>query len=357
MDSLRFYDLDDNLKELLLKLILNEGDVVSINSGMCGDVYIFDRGSNTIPQYSCAKIPKLIDGVSDKEIYARFVNELKNQLKYYHHQYVHWAYDFKEVMGVPVALFRYWGSDLRKIIKSSSSSDINKISIIAYLCAGLRHCYSKGLVSHQDLKPENIFIRNMRNDFSVPVEQDVYNFPLLGDFGLANASVDSNFFDGARPYMAPEQWERRPLSSKTDVFALGVILFEMMSGGFHPAGIKLSDFWPKPIEGNTKKWTKAEPWKKWASNAGAISADVGVLVDGDILELVNKMLSSNPDNRPDISVMIDDLLQLLKSRDMSSFVQVSQLISHYDSQASQVSLEESWPYLSQRWKMFKTKFG
>ncbi|WP_228716549.1 hypothetical protein [Klebsiella pneumoniae] len=53
MDSLRFYDLDDNLKELLLKLILNEGDVVSINSGMCGDVYIFDRGSNTIPQYSC----------------------------------------------------------------------------------------------------------------------------------------------------------------------------------------------------------------------------------------------------------------------------------------------------------------
>ena len=106
-----------------------------------------------------------------------------------------------------------------------------------------------------------------------------------------------------------------------------------------------------------KKWTKAEPWKKWASNGGAISADVGVLVDGEILELVNKMLSSNPDNRPDISVMIDDLLQLLRSRDMSSFVQVSHLISHYDSQASQVSLEESWPYLSQRWKMFKTKFG
>jgi serine/threonine protein kinase len=260
-------------------------------------------------------------------------------------------------MGVPVALFRYWGSDLRKIIKSSSSSDINKISIMAYLCAGLRHCYSKGLVSHQDLKPENIFIRNMRNDFSIQVEQDVYNFPLVGDFGLANASVDSDFFDGARPYMAPEQWERRPLSSKTDVFALGVILFEMMSGGFHPAGIKLSDFWPEPIEGNTKKWTKAEPWRKWASNGGAISTDVEVLVDGEILELVNKMLSSNPDERPDISLMIDDLLQLLRSRDMSSFIQVSHLISHYDSQASKVSLEESWPYLSQRWKMFKAKFG
>jgi serine/threonine protein kinase len=180
---------------------------------------------------------------------------------------------------------------------------------------------------------------------------------LVGDFGLANASVDSDFFDGARPYMAPEQWERRPLSSKTDVFALGVILFEMMSGGFHPAGIKLSDFWPEPIEGNTKKWTKAEPWRKWASNGGAISTDVEVLVDGEILELVNKMLSSNPDERPDISLMIDDLLQLLRSRDMSSFIQVSHLISHYDSQASKVSLEESWPYLSQRWKMFKAKFG
>lgn len=76
MDSLRFYDLDDNLKELLLKSNLNEVKVASKNSGMCGDIYIFDRGSNTAPQYSCAKIPKLIDGVSDKEIYARFVNEL-----------------------------------------------------------------------------------------------------------------------------------------------------------------------------------------------------------------------------------------------------------------------------------------
>ncbi|HCR3204786.1 TPA: protein kinase [Morganella morganii subsp. morganii] len=357
MDSLRFYDLDDDQKELVLTFNLNEGNLISKNSGMCGDIYIFDRGSSTFPRYSCAKIPKLIDGKPDKEIYARFVNELKNQLKYYHHQYVHWAYDFKKVMGVPVALFRYWGNDLRKIIKSSSSSDINKISIMTYLCAGLRHCYSKGLVSHQDLKPENIFIRNMRNDFNVQVEQDVFSFPLVGDFGLANASVDSDFFDGARPYMAPEQWERRPLSSKTDVFALGVILFEMMSGGFHPTGIKLSDFWPKPIEGNTKKWTRAEQWRKWASNGEAISADVKVFVDGEILELVNKMLSSNPDDRPDINLMIDNLLQLLRSRDMSSFVQVSLLISHYDSQVSQVSLEESWPDLSQRWEMFKAEFG
>lgn len=358
MDIISFHDLNDSQKELMLESALgNEGKIISRTNGMCGDIYIFDRGENTIPQYSCAKLPKLLSSGSEKEIYVRFVNELKNQLKYYHHQYVHWAYDFKEVMGVPVALFRYWGSDLKKLINEPSVSDLNKLSVMTYLCVGLRHCYSKGLVSHQDLKPENIFIRNVRKDFTGLPDTDVFNFPLVGDFGLANAFLDSSLFDGSRPYMAPEQWGKNPLSSKTDVFALGVILFQLMSGGFHPIGIKLNDYWPVPIEGNSKKWTRPEPWMKWAINGAAIDNNLKELIDSSILQLINKMLSLSPNERPEISEVIENLLDLIKSRDPNGFGQVNFLISHYDAKVSTESFETLWPSLFHRWQKFEEKFG
>lgn len=54
---------------------------------------------------------------------------------------------------------------------------------------------------------------------------DIYKFTLIADFGLANRFVKSGILDGARPYTAPEQWEKNTLSVKTDIFALGVIFF------------------------------------------------------------------------------------------------------------------------------------
>lgn len=358
MDDNSFHGLDDKYKKLMLEGALgNEGDIISIASGMCGDVYIFDRGPSTHPRYSCAKIPKLLKGTTEQEVNKRFVNELRNQLKYYHHQYVHWAYDFKEVMGVPVALFRYWGSDLKKIINEQDTSLVNKISIMVYLSVGLRHCYNNGLVSHQDLKPANIFIRNLRNDLRGLPEQDIYDFPLVGDFGLANASIESEFFEGARPYMAPEQWNKETLSSKTDVFALGIILFELMSCGYHPVGIKLCDYWPVPLPDNSKKWTKADHWRKWSISGSSINEEVESLIDVNVLGLIKKMISLSPHERPQISEVIETLLQILKDFDKSSYSQVQFLINHYDEQVSTESLEVKWPSLFHRWKRFEEKFG
>ena len=353
-----FRELEEKYKEMMLESALgNEGKVDKKLSGMCGDVYILDRGPSSFPRYSCAKIPKLLKGLSEDAVNARFVNELENQLKYFHHQYVHWAYDFKEVMGVPVALFRYWGSDLRKVINNGNHSLISKLSIIVYLCIGLKHCNKNGMISHQDLKPENIFIRNMRDDFRELPKEDVYIFPLIGDFGLANASIDSNFFEGARPYMAPEQWLNNTLSSKTDVFSLGVILFELVSDGYHPVGIKLSDFWPEPPPGNGKKWIRPEPWRKWATGGDLINKGLEKDFDPDILILIKGMLATNQEVRPKIEDVLVRLLEIIKSNDESSHSQLILLINHYDSQVTTEDLEHKWPSLFTRWKRFKDKFG
>lgn len=76
-------------------------------------------------------------------------------------------------------------------------------------------------IVHCDVTPSNIFVSKMG---------DIY----LGDFGIASSAVidPMKIFGvvGKAPYLSPEQIQRRPLTPATDVFALGVILFEMLTG-------------------------------------------------------------------------------------------------------------------------------
>lgn len=263
-----FYSLDPELKILMLEGIVGRGKCINLLCGMCGEIYIFDQGEVVTPRYVCAKVPKLLDNTAPVDIAKRFVTEMERQLSFYHHMFVHWAFDFESVMEVPVALFRYWGGDLDNLIRTGESSIVEKLSLMIYILEGLRHCQGKGLVAHQDLKPQNIFLRDVRPNYLDLPELDIYKFPMIADFGLSNAFMDSGIYDGSRPYMAPEQWKKTELSQGTDIFALGVIFYQLLTGGYHPVGIKLDEHWPNPAPGNSKKWTKSDPWKKWACEGG-----------------------------------------------------------------------------------------
>ncbi|MCU9924595.1 protein kinase domain-containing protein [Aeromonas caviae] len=357
MNKINFHTLDEQHKKLMLEIALgNKGECISVSGGMCGDIYVFDQGKNVTPRYVCAKIPKPLANGSIEEANNRFVNELKNQLSYNHQMFVHWAFDFSEVLGTPVALFRYWSSDLEKLIQESEvSSNIEKLSILVYVCSGLSHCYRNGLVAHQDLKPANIFLRNVRNDFRDLPDVDIYNFALIADFGLANAYLDASVFDGSRPYMAPEQWDKSSLSSKTDVFALGVILYELMTGGFHPVGIKLRDYWPQPLEGNSKKWTKVDTWRKWAKNPSVVFEDT-LQIEPNVQALIQRMLSVDPINRPSIDEVKASLLDIINNHSQESFSQLILLIDYFEKKASAEPLKESWPYLWEKWERFQKRF-
>jgi serine/threonine protein kinase len=358
MSEINFYALDECQRKIMLEICLgNKGQVISTSGGMCGEIYIFDQGEHVSPRYICAKVPKLSSNCSKAEADARFINELKKQLSFYHHQFVHWAFDFKEVMDAPVALFRYWGSDLKKLINDFSVSHIQKLSIMAYICAGLIHCYNKGLVSHQDLKPENIFLRDIKDAFIGLPDLDIYMFALVADFGLANAFIDSQIFDGSRPYMAPEQWSKSALSSKTDVFALGVIFFQLMTEGYHPVGIKLREYWPKPRSGNSKKWTKSDLWEKWSQKDEKISKDILNNIESDVLALIREMLSTSPIGRPSMESVLTKILLLIKESSLESYNQMHMLINYFNGKVSSESLEEQGPYLAHSWKRFESKFG
>jgi serine/threonine protein kinase/tetratricopeptide (TPR) repeat protein len=98
------------------------------------------------------------------------------------------------------------------------------LTLFRRLCDPLAFVHGEGLV-HCDLKPENVFL--CHDGRSVLVD-----FGLISRFGAAaNREVlDLELFVGTAEYMAPEQWEGKPVDARTDLYALGCILHECITG-------------------------------------------------------------------------------------------------------------------------------
>ena len=91
------------------------------------------------------------------------------------------------------------------------------LNLVQAIIAGLEFIYSQGTV-HANLKPTNIMLNDQRQ-------------PLLADFGMA-----SQVYGPMTAYTSPEQTQGGVVDQRTDVYALGVLLYELLTGGTPPAG-------------------------------------------------------------------------------------------------------------------------
>ncbi len=116
------------------------------------------------------------------------------------------------------------GESLREIIrKNSPFTPENAIQLIRKIADGLSHCHENDII-HRDLKPENILVSTDGQ-------------PVIIDFGLtltkgSHRVTYANFSGaaGTPDYMAPEQIEGHRGDKRTDIYALGIIFFELLSG-------------------------------------------------------------------------------------------------------------------------------
>ncbi|MBP1777346.1 MAG: serine/threonine protein kinase, partial [candidate division NC10 bacterium] len=92
------------------------------------------------------------------------------------------------------------------------------VHIATEVARGLAHAHAEGVI-HRDLKPANVFIANKGQ-------------VKILDFGMAHAFGRRRLSGGTPAYMAPEQWEDDPEDERTDVFALGVMLYRMLTGEY-----------------------------------------------------------------------------------------------------------------------------
>ena len=159
---------------------------------------------------------------SDKQTIERFNNELKLARKIAHRN-VGKMYELMEDAGTHFITMEYVpGQDLRGLIRQMGRLTTGKaVSIAGQICEGLEEAHRLGVV-HRDLKPGNILIDRDGNakimDFGIARS--------LSGKGITGAGV----MIGTPEYMSPEQVEGKEVDERSDIYSLGIVLYEMVTG-------------------------------------------------------------------------------------------------------------------------------
>jgi serine/threonine protein kinase len=159
---------------------------------------------------------------ADENTIARFNNELRLARKI-SHRHVCTMFDVGEEGPSQFITMEYVpGEDLKRFIKRSGQLTVGKaVSITKQVCEGLAEAHHLGII-HRDLKPQNIMIDENGNT-------------RIMDFGIARflegeGMTTQGVMIGTPDYMAPEQAELEGVDQRSDIYALGIILFEMVTG-------------------------------------------------------------------------------------------------------------------------------
>jgi len=157
---------------------------------------------------------------SDPATLARFHNEVRIARQVTHPNVCR-VYDLGEYGGQPFISMEYVdGEDLASLLRRIGRLPTDKATEIARrLCAGLAAAHNQGVL-HRDLKPANIMI-------------DGRGQVVITDFGLAgieNQVSGAEVRNGTPAYMAPEQLSGREVSARSDIYSLGLVLYEMFTG-------------------------------------------------------------------------------------------------------------------------------
>lgn len=159
---------------------------------------------------------------ADESFVRRFKNEAQT-IAQLEHKHILPVYDFGEEGGILFIVMRYLeGGVLEDLITPKGMELTEAYRYFSQLASALHYAHGKGVV-HRDLKPSNVLVDAQGDSF-------------LMDFGIAKVIEGAEKLTGTGgvvgtpTYMAPEQCAGQEADSRMDVYALGVMLFEMLTG-------------------------------------------------------------------------------------------------------------------------------
>lgn len=198
------------------------------------------------------KLPRLVaikqlkpERVEDKDALRRFLTDANVVARIGHPNVVtiyNLEYDEKANSYYIITEFAEKGTLANRLEKVSERLSIDEVLHLAMgMCSGMEAVHRKGIV-HRDIKPSNILL------FDVGESQDI---PKLSDFGIARASTSAGMVGqpssgayGSLNYMSPEQLdEDAEVDHRSDLYSLGVLLYEILTGQVPFTGEAHDIFW------------------------------------------------------------------------------------------------------------------
>jgi serine/threonine protein kinase len=192
------------------------------------------------------------------------------------------VYDIGEAEGMPFISMEYIdGEDLATLLLRIGRLPAERaVEIARRICAGLAAAHSKGVI-HRDLKPQNIML-NRRGEI------------MIMDFGLAAIAGQlsgSEARNGTPAYMAPEQLKGTEVTAKSDIYALGLVLFELFTG-------------KRPFEGDSIQ--KLIQLQEAAHFPSMVS--VAIDIDPAVEKIIRRCLDPDPAKRPSTALAVASAL-------------------------------------------------
>ncbi len=208
----------------------------------------------------------------DDEFILRFRREAKSVASLSHPNIVN-IYDVGEDSGLYFIIMELVeGETLRDKLRAMGRLPVSEaLSISSKICQGLSHAHARRII-HRDIKPQNILL-TAQGDVKV------------ADFGIARAlggvsTTSRDVVVGSAPYISPEQAKNGTVSTRSDLYSLGVVLYEMLTGKPPFAGDSPVAVAYQHVQAQVPKLAEACP-------------DIPTEVD----RLVQKALSKEPEKR------------------------------------------------------------
>lgn len=237
--------VEESTDPLLGKIIAGRYRVVSlIGEGGMGRVYLAEQKMGAATRKVAIKTlhPELS---ADPQLVARFHRECETVIELHHPNTIQF-YDFGELEDrtLYVVMEFIEGAALASILEAGPLDPARADRIIIQICGSLHEAHQRGIV-HRDLKPDNVLLTNRGGQM---------DFVKVLDFGIAKRSeaedqsktklTKQGMVLGTPPYMSPEQFSGQQLDARSDIYSLGIMAYEMLTGRL-------------PFEGKT-------PWE-WAT--------------------------------------------------------------------------------------------
>ncbi|XP_053185055.1 serine/threonine-protein kinase Nek1-like [Scomber japonicus] len=226
-------------------------------------------------------IKEIHDDISDMSAEERekAQQEVEVLSKMSHPNIVQYKESFEERNCLCIVMDYCESGDLSKKINSQKGELFSEEQILDWfvqICLALKHIHDRKIL-HRDIKPENIFLTK---DGTVQ----------LGDFGIARVLNSTGELAttciGTRLYLSPEMYEKKPYNNKSDIWALGCVLYEMCT---------------------LKPAFEVEPWEQPRTKILRGSyPPVSDHYSQELRSLLNQLLKRDPEERPSVSSILEE---------------------------------------------------